>query len=388
MKRSKDRLFRKRFIKLILCLLIIYLTMLCTSKKAKAIGKGDFEDIDCTQIQEVINDILKNDDAYDFKKYTEKLVNGEEPFSIAQMGEQFVKSIRAECMANVSMFIKLVSIALIAAVFTNLSMAFKNRQVSETGYYVTYLLLFGLLIGSFITASKIAADTIGSILEFMRALLPVYFMSVGFCNGSTTAFVYYEAALGLILLVDTILIKIVIPMINCYLIITLVNYISREDMLSKLGGLFAMLIDWLLKSLVAAVVGFSVIQGLVVPVADRVKRSALLKASEAIPGIGNTLGSVTETVLGAGMLLKNAIGAAGLIAVVVICAIPMMKLLIVLLVYKISGATLQPVSDKRMVECIGASAKSTGLLLQTVFVGGVLFLIAITIVAVTTGNAA
>jgi stage III sporulation protein AE len=55
-------------------------------------------------------------------------------------------------------------------------MAFKNNQVSETGYYITYLLLFGLLVSSFIMASKVAADTINSILDFMKALLPTYFM--------------------------------------------------------------------------------------------------------------------------------------------------------------------------------------------------------------------
>jgi stage III sporulation protein AE len=265
-------------------------------------------------------------------------------------------------------------------------MAFKNNNVSETGFYVTYLLLFGLLISSFILASRVAAETIGAILDFMKALIPAYLMSVAFVTGATTSMVYYEAALGLITLVDFIMIKVIIPMINFYLVIVLANNLSKEDMLSRLAELFATAISWLLKSLLALVIGFSAIKGLIVPVTDQVKRSILYKASEAIPGIGDALGGVTETILGAGVILKNAIGVAGLIMILTICAVPFIKLLMITVVYRVGSAALQPISDKRLIECISASAKSAALLLQTVFVGAVLFLLTITIIAVTTGN--
>jgi stage III sporulation protein AE len=166
----------------------------------------------------------------------------------------------------------------------------------------------------------------------------------------------------------------------------LANNLSKEDMLSRLADLFSTAISWLLKSMLAAVVGFHAIQGLIVPVVDQVKRSALLKASEALPGIGDALGGVTETILGAGVLLKNAIGVAGLIAIIIMSAVPFLKLLMITVVYKIGCAALQPISDKRFIECINASAKSAAMLLQTVFVGAVLFLLSITIVAVTSGS--
>lgn len=364
---------------------MMLLSMLNT-KEAKA-STGLTEDIDYTEIQEVIDDVLNRGNEFDFSDYIKRIMSGEEVFSIKNIGNQLVLSVKGELKANLGTFGSLISIALIAAVFTNLSMAFKNNHVSETGYFITYLLLFSLLISSFIAASQIAASAIGSILDFMKALVPAYFMSVGFCSGSATSLVYYEAALMLITLVDLLIVKVVIPLINFYLVITLANNLSKEDMLSKLAGLFATAINWLLKSLLAAVIGFNAIQGLIVPVADRVKRLALLKASEAIPGIGDALGGVTETILGAGVLLKNAIGVAGLVVIIIICAVPFLKLLMITVIYKVGCAALQPISDKRMIDCIGASAKSAGMLLQAVFVGAVLFILTITIVAVTTGGA-
>jgi stage III sporulation protein AE len=386
MKEEGKRHFPTRYGRLLLGLVLIILSLLLGTKEAKAAATGSGE-MDYSEIQKVIDDIMSYGNKFDFGSYVEKLINGEVKFSIVDIGLQLISSVKGEIKANISTFGRLISIALVAALFTNLSMAFKNSQVSETGYYVTYLLLFGLLASTFVTASKIASETIQSILEFMKVLAPSYFLAVGFSTGSATSMVYYEATLMLIAAVDLILIRVVIPFIDFYLIISLANNLSKEDMLSKLAGLFGSIIHWLLKSLLAGVIGLGAIQGLIVPVADRVKRSALLKASAAIPGIGDAVEGATETVIGAGILLKNAIGVAGLVVIITICAVPFLKLFMIAMIYKAGSAVLQPISDKRVVECISASAKSSGMLLKSVFVGAVLFLLSITIAAVTTGSA-
>lgn len=354
-------------------------------KKVKAAANLP-EDINYDEIQKVIDDVLGQGNEFDFDGYIQKIMNGEEDFSLEAIARQLLKSIKGEISANITTFGSLITISLLAALISNLSMAFKSNQASETGFYVAYLLLFGLLLSSFIMASQVAAETINSVLDFMRALIPAYLLSVAFCSGTTTSLIYYEAALGLIMLVDFLIIKVIIPLINFYLVIMLANNLSKEDMLSKLAELLSTAIAWLLKSLLAIVMGFSAIRGLIVPVADQVKRSVLYKASEAIPGIGDALGAVTETVIGAAFLLKNAIGVAGLVVILIICAVPFIKLAMVTVVFKVGSAALQPISDKRFTECINASAKSSALLLQTVFTGAVLFFLAITIVAVTTGG--
>ena len=345
------------------------------------------DDINYDDIQEVIDNIMDRENTIDFGDYVDRLMSGEEDFSLSAIGSKLIQSIKEEITAHATTFGRLISIALIAAIFTNLSITFKYHQVSETGYYVTYLLLFGLLISSFINASDIASTVIGQVLSFMKALVPAYYMSVAFCTGSVSSYAFYQVALVIITLVDFLIIKAVIPLVNFYLIIVLANNLSKEDMLSKLAGLLETTIRWTLRSLLAAVIGFQAIQGLIIPVADQVKRSAIFKASSALPGVGNAIGSVAETVIGAGVLLKNAIGVTGLIVIIVICAIPVVKLVVVTLIFKLSSAALQPVSDKRIVECISASAKSAQMLLQCVVVGAVLFLLTITIVAISTGKA-
>ncbi|NLL73704.1 MAG: stage III sporulation protein AF [Clostridiales bacterium] len=374
-----------KYIKILAIILISWIISLYGT--SLAYGSSDLDGaIDYDDIQDSIDNIMDSNEAMNFGNYVQRLIKGQESFSITAIGSKLLAQVRGELKANISTFGQIIAISLIAAIFTNLSMAFKFNQVSETGYYVTYILLFGLLITSFIGASNIAAKVISQLLDFMKALVPSYFMSVAYCSGSMTSFVFYEATLIIITLVDLVIIKLVIPLINFYLIIVLANNLSKEDMLSRLAGLIETIIQWVLRSLLAAVIGFNTIQGLIVPVADQIKRSTFYKATSAIPGVGGAIGGVTEVVIGSGILLKNAIGVAGLMVIIIICVLPIIKLAVVTLIYRLSGAVLQPVSDKRIIECISATASSTQLLLKSVIIGAVLLLLTITIVAISTGK--
>ena len=195
---------------------------------------------------------------------------------------------------------------------------------------------------------------------------------------------YYQSSLFLISFIDLTLLKIVVPMINIHFIITIANNLSKEDMLSKLSELLSDGVKWILKTLLAVVIGLNATQGLISPVADALKKSGLIKTAEAIPGVGDILSGVAESVIGAGVLLKNAIGVAGVVVIAVICAVPLIKLGIITLVYKVSGAVVQPISDKRLINCISTTAHASGLLLNTVFVALVLFVLTITIISAST----
>ncbi|SHO52565.1 stage III sporulation protein AE [Anaerocolumna xylanovorans] len=370
-------------------LCMIFVLLLLAVPKVRALAASDNqlqggEDIDFSQIQSAIDEALSADNDFDFMDYVNDLVSGKRTFSITGILDDLKLAVTNEVKNNINTFTGLISIAVIAAIFTNFSYAFQNMQVADTGFYVAYLLLFSILTGSFITASSMAADALSSLLELMKALVPSYFMAVAFCSGAGTSMVYYQITLFLITFVDVLLIKIIIPMINIYLVISMANNLSKEDVLSKLTELMETLMSWGLKTLVGVVVGFNAVQGLITPVSDKMKKSLVFKAAEAIPGVGDIFGGVAESVLGAGVLLKNAIGVAGIVVIVILCAVPIIKLAVLTLIYKVSSAAVQPISDKRMLKCISASADACMFLLQTVIVGAVLFIITIAIVAATT----
>ena len=141
---------------------------------------------------------------------------------------------------------------------------------------------------------------------------------------------------------------------------------------------------WALKTLLSAVLGYNVIQGMIVPALDSVKKSFLLRASASLPGIGNALEGVTKTIYGTGVLVKNAIGVVGLIVILVIVLVPLIKLAVYAIVYKVGTALIQPISDKRILNSMNGVSEAAVLLLYTVFIGAVLFFITIAIITTST----
>ncbi|HHT96449.1 MAG TPA: stage III sporulation protein AF [Clostridiales bacterium] len=365
----------------IIIYIILIFTFYIASIEVKAIA-GSNREIEYDEIQNVLKSELNNE--IDFESYVNDLISGKEVFDLKNIIKKCLELVKNEIKNNMDTLGKLISIAIMSAIFTNLSLAFKNEQVSETGYYVIYLLLFTILITTFISASYIVSEALESVIIFMKALVPTYFIAVGLSTGVGSSVVFYEMSLIIISFTEIFLLKIILPLINIYLIIMLVNNLSKEDMLSKFADLLATIIKWMLNTLLAAIIGFNTIQGMITPVLDKAKRSALLRASQAIPGIGDAIGGVTETLLGASLVLKNAIGVVGLIIIIVIGTVPLIKLAIIVLIYKTSGAILQPISDKRILKCISASAKSSAMLLHTLFIGVILFILTITIVTIST----
>ena len=74
-------------------------------------------------------------------------------------------------------------IAIAAAVFSNFSGAFRNRQISDISFYVLYMLLITLCLTSFQTAAQGLEGRLDSVVEFMRVLCPSYFLAVAFASG-------------------------------------------------------------------------------------------------------------------------------------------------------------------------------------------------------------
>ena len=131
-------------------------------------------------------------------------------------------------------------------------------------------------------------------------------------------------------------------------------------------------------------ISVNVVQGLLAPAIDAVKRSALTRTAEALPWVGNAVGGVAEVVLGTAVLIKNGIGMAGAVISVAICAVPIFQMLIMALMYKLAAALVQPVSDKRITTCISGVSEGYEIMVKVIFTAGLLFMITIAIVAAST----
>lgn len=289
-----------------------------------------------------------------------------------------------EFQTNRQNLVYMLLIAVIAAVFTNFSGAFQSRQVSEIGFYVLYMLLITMCLTTFQVAMDGLEGKLESLLDFMRLLCPGYFMAVSIAAGSSSSLMFYNLVLILIYLVEVLVLRFLLPLINIYIMIQVMNYLVGEHLLSELADLIRKIITWILRTMLGGVVGLNIIQGLLSPTIDYLKRSSLTKAVEAVPALGNVFGGVADILLGTAVLIKNGIGMAGAVILILICSIPVAQMAAMTMLYKFAAAMVQPVSDKRITGCIRSVSEGYGLMLKVLYTTLILFLITIAVIAAST----
>jgi stage III sporulation protein AE len=77
-----------------------------------------------------------------------------------------------------------------------------------------------------------------------------------------------------------------------------------------------------------------------------------------LPVVGGLLSDSVDAVIGASLLIKGAVGTYGLIAIVIISAVPLIKLFSLIIIYRFAAAVIEPISDKRIVNCLSDVATS------------------------------
>ena len=190
----------------------------------------------------------------------------------------------------------------------------------------------------------------------------------------------------LITLVEAMLVNVFLPLINIYFVFALVNPLFEESLFSNLLELLEKTVSWGIRSMLALVVGLGMVQSMIIPVAGNIRNGMLVKRAEAIPGVGDGVSSALQTVLGAGAIIKNSVGVAGLI-VVIICVAPLIRLLVYSVSFQLGAAVSQPLAgDKRMSACMLAAAKSSRLMIMAVGMSATMFMVSIAIITIATGK--
>lgn len=339
------------------------------------------EGLELGEMQEAVNELL-GEETFSVREALERILAGEEVFSIDFLLETGKNFICDHLLADRVVLFQVVLLVLLAALFANFTNVFSGSQAGEASFYLVYMLLLALLIHSFRSLSAGLSGSLEDLTAFMQALMPSYFLAVTAASGAATAMVFYEMVLGVIFLIQTLLLKAVIPGIQAYVVIQLINYLHKEDFLSKLAELLKTALEWSLKTITAVVIGMELIQNMISPALDSLKRDALGKTAAAIPGIGNVIDGATEVALGTAVLIRNCLGATGILVLVILGLPPVIKLAGTVLAYKLLAALLQPVSDKRMTGCLWAMGEGCRLLLKVLLTVELLLLITIAVLAV------
>ena len=340
--------------------------------------------MDYGEIEEVLGTIFG--EKIGFESMIRQAIDGGNLFDVStwigRLREVFVQQIQSQRQLLGALF----GLMIMAAILTVVSKAFRNKQISEMGFLVIFLLLFLILMKSFQGCFVITENVIHDLIDFIKVLMPAYLMAAALGAYRTSAVMYYEGFLLLIYYLQKMISVLLLPAIRGYVLVGMLGYLGKEDVFTKGKKYLKSMILFVLKAMISVTAGLQMIQGMLTPAIDHMKHTIFTKGVSSLGTIGNVAENVTDVILGSGTLLKNGIGVVGSVMIVSICLVPVVQVSAYLIFYRVLTVITEPFSDKRILGMIEHMGDGIGLLVKLLFTLSALFLLTIAIVCVTTGG--
>jgi stage III sporulation protein AE len=283
-----------------------------------------------------------------------------------------------EVYLNINVLLKLLVLVVLCAVLKNLQASFLSESVGELAFFVCYIVIVSILFVSFTSAVKLGTSVIENMVDFMYATVPVLITLLVAGGNFTSGGVFQPILVTMVEITAIIFKNVLLPVIFMSAVLSIIDNISDKIQLSKLANLLRQSSMWAMGFILTIFIAVVSVQGSLGAVADGVAGKTAKFAIGFLPVVGGYLSDAADTVIGCTLLIKNAAGFATMIGVIAICIVPLLKILALIALYKITCVLVEPISDKKVTKCINDVANSMTFILGIVVSVTFMFLISIT----------
>ncbi len=327
-------------------------------------------------------EILNNMNPKEFVKNYIK--NGDSGLSLKELFKYFSTYAFKEVLVAFKLVGSLIIVAIVCALLNNLQNAFSNESLTNIAYFACYSVMIILIVKGFYIGVTLARDAIMEMSNFIAALFPILMMLLASVGGFVEATLMDPIIMGISSVGARFYATVLIPVICMSFVLEFVNNISDDYKVNNLSNLLRKSALWIQGIFMTVFIAIITIRSIAAKSLDLVTmKTAKFAVDSFIPVVGKTLSDAISTVAGYTVLLKNAISSIGLIVIIVIMLLPIIKILIMAFIYKLTAALIEPISDKKVVSVIDSAGNSLIMINSCIISVSIMFFIMITIVAST-----
>ena len=375
-----------------ICIIILYILIFTSIVHGEDnnfnILDGQINALNLDELEKVLDDTIKENQVssqLNAKDILLGLIKGDLSLDSKDLLKSLSKLFFQELTVSLGLLAKILAITLISSILTNLQSTFENNSISELANYMTYVLIAILVISSFSQAMELAKVTIDKMVGFMQIILPILLTLLTVTGGPNTRILFHPMILMTVNLIGVLIKTIILPLIFFSFIISIISNISNRVEFSKLSELGRQVITFIITGALTLFIGIITIYGLGSKMDGLTIRTAKFAIDKFIPIVGGFLSDAVEAVVGCSGILKNGLGFIGLLTLLLICVLPVIKIVALLLVYKVITVVIQPLGSSNLVEFFNQVGKSLTLILISLLSTATMFFITITII-VEAGN--
>lgn len=324
---------------------------------------GEYNDVTLAgTVRNILTDILHGNNDMDFT-YFIKLIG---------------KSALGEIGNVVPQMLIIIVIALLYGVMKSLTSDFAKPDTQKIVYLACYGLM--LTVMGYVAAKSInnAVRSFELIGKFTDGCFPVLITLITALGGSASAAVYQP----LVMVYGTVMMKLITFVIMPFFYITfvfgLIGNLSDNLKLDKFSQTAKSAAQWILGIAFGLFITILTSQGITGASFDSLAaKGAKYMLSGYVPIIGNYLKDGFDIVVAGCIVVKNALGLCSVFIILAATLIPLIKIIIISLSFKLTAAVLEPIGESKFASSLYAVGESFKILIMAVLCASVSVLIMI-----------
>lgn len=298
-----------------------------------------------------------------------------------QIYKKILKIFGTEIQSSITTLISILIIAVLHSILKAISDNLENDNISKIIYYAQYVLIVTIIMSNFTEIIKMIKDTASNLVGFMNSLIPILITLMTYTGSIVTGGLLQPIILFMINFLANIIQTVLIPLVLITAALAIISKISEKVQITKITKFFKSSITWFLGIVLTIFVGVVSLEGTLSSSIDGITaKTAKAAVSSIIPVVGKVLGDVVDSVLGCGVILKNAVGIVGIIVVIGICIAPVIKLGTLTIIYNLAAGIIEPVADGKIVKLLEEMGGIFKLLFAILCALSVMLIIGVTLV--------
>ena len=311
----------------------------------------------------------------DMKTYLKDLIKGDANILDLFDKDKISTAIFGEIKSSLKIAASILVLALLSSLIKSLENSFSSSGISTVTNYIVFITVVTLALISFKDVLAICHSTIEGIIGLVNVVIPIMISLLLLMGLPITLSVLNPIVIGGIAAINIIFKKFIFVAISFAFAILVINNITNNIKLSRLSSFIKQINVVALGAVFTVYLGLVSIQGLYVTSFDKFSvKTAKFAIGNFIPVVGGFVSDSVDILLSSSQLIKNVFGGIGLVILVGMCLIPLIKIIGVILVYKVCAIAVEPIGEDNISSFLNEVANLMTIVLVTLIAITIMFL--------------
>lgn len=314
---------------------------------------------------------------FDFNSSIQSIVDGKFSPDTGSLINRIAGLFFGELKASASMIGVIASLVIVCAIVNNLQGSFGKKGVSTATHFACFVYLATITVASFEKVSAYVLGILHDISVLMQSIVPA--MAMLYISGGGVVGSFSHPVVFFVCSAFSSLIKNVItPLCLLRGATSLLCGISQSAVMNEFSEIFSKLHKTLLALSMTFFVGILGVSHFASNSFDNLAARGLrFVVTTAVPVVGGSISEAMSSVMQSALLLKNAVGITAVIMLFAMFVVPMIKIWVVSMLFRITAAIAAPVSQNNVSTVLKKTSECIDMLFSSVACMGVTMVIAI-----------